>query len=148
MPTPPPPLASRITTLNAKAMAARSVAARRFRVAAAEERARAERERVGAVVDAIMTAADQPAPAADYVSRRLARVRAQLDRIDELIAEAAAGRADRIDGRKLNDLAAAQARLATQEQQLAGRPLPGSRRPGKDRSRPSGGAAAEVEPLD
>ena len=81
----------------------------------------------------------------DYVARRLARVRAQLDTLDDLIAaEMASGKPD---AQRLDRYASAQARLATQEQQLAGRPLPGSRRPGKDRgARP--GPTSEVEPLD
>lgn len=58
-------------------------------------------------------------------------MREQLDRLDTmLLAEK--------DAQKLDRLASAQLRLSEQERILAGRPLPGSRRPGKeDRGRKS-----------
>lgn len=95
---------------------------------------------------AAMDVAESTAPIADYAARRLARVRAQLDALDDQIATAIASPS--LNGRLLNDLAAAQARLATQEQQLAGRPLPGSRRPGKERPARLSSGAQELEPLD
>jgi hypothetical protein len=132
-------------------MAARSVASRAQ--AAAARAAAAEAIKSGEIASELaiesQVAAEEPSSirAEDYVSRRLARVRAQLDRIDDLLAELSAVKPGQVDARKLNDLAAAQARLATQEQQLAGRPLPGSRRPGKERS-PRSAAVDPLEPID
>jgi len=61
-------------------------------------------------------------PSIDFQKVRLARVRAQLARVDEMIDE-------ETDPKLLNQLAQAQDRLAEQERKLAGRPLPGSHRP-------------------
>ena len=74
----------------------------------------------------------QAAPASGYDVRRLHRVRAQLDQLDAAITRETAK--DHPDGQRLNWLASAQERLAEQERQLAGRPLPGSFRPREDRS--------------
>lgn len=70
-------------------------------------------------------------PAIDYGVRRLARVRAQLDALDRAI--------ERIienprDSKGLKELVDAQTRLAEQERILAGRPLPGSRRPAREKA--------------
>ena len=74
-----------------------------------------------------------PFPTEDsFANRRLERVRAQLDLIDLAIENEAKLRQP--DGQRLNWLASAQERLAEQERQLAGRPLPGSLRPREDRS--------------
>ena len=54
---------------------------------------------------------------------RLARVRAQLNRLDKLLNETTVPA-------ELDKLASATARLAEQERQLAGRPMPGAYRPG------------------
>jgi hypothetical protein len=125
----------------------KSVEARRARKLADAERILTAKAMIEVASRQIVEA---QAPAAeDYVARRLARVRAQLDSLDERLAVAIA--AKELDGRLLSDIAAAQARLATQEQQLAGRPLPGSRRPGKDRGArggAAGGAGAEIQPED
>jgi hypothetical protein len=61
----------------------------------------------------------------DYAGARLMRVRVQLDRLDELMLTES-------DPQKLDRLASAQARLSEQERVLAGRPLPGLRRPAKE----------------
>lgn len=61
-----------------------------------------------------------------YHEARLVRVRAQLDRIDEMML-------DEDDPGKLDRLASAQARLSEQERILRGEPLPGSRRPAPER---------------
>lgn len=62
-----------------------------------------------------------------YIKDRLARVRKQLRRLDELMdAET--------DARMLERLATAMTRLAELERVLAGRPLPGSRRPSEERA--------------
>lgn len=74
-----------------------------------------------------------PMPALDdYQVRRLHRVRVQLDQLDEAITRETAK--ERPDGQRLNWLAQAQDRLSEQERILAGRPLPGSRRPSPDRT--------------
>jgi hypothetical protein len=66
-----------------------------------------------------------------YVAANLARVRKQLDKVAEMLL-----RED--DPAKIDRLASAQSRLAEQERQLAGRPLPGSLRPNNkpERNRP------------
>lgn len=69
----------------------------------------------------IAVAADDASPDA-FLQARLARVRMQLNRLDTLIEI-------ETDPAKIDKLASATARLAEQERQLAGRPLPGSLRP-------------------
>ena len=61
-----------------------------------------------------------------FTFQRLMRVRAQIERIDALLA-------DEDEPKQLKELADALTRLADQERILAGRPLPGSRRPEKDK---------------
>ena len=68
-------------------------------------------------------------------------MRVQLDLVDKRITEQA--NAKTVDGQVLNWLCAAQERLAGQERILAGRPLPGSRRPAQDRTP----AASAARPL-
>jgi hypothetical protein len=70
--------------------------------------------------------ADHPAPKDAFTQARLERVRVQIARIDALLA-------DEDDPKRLKELADALGRLADQERILAGRPLPGSRRPEKDK---------------
>ncbi len=106
-------------------MAAKAHAARRLRLAS------------GKLACETFPQAPQAGPheaANDYVSRRLARVRAQLDMVDKAF-ETEATKATP-DGQRLNWLAQAQERLAEQERVLDNRPLPGSRRPGKADVRP------------
>ena len=80
-----------------------------------------------------------------FHSRRLDRVRRQLDSVDAAI-QTEANRKEP-DGQRLNWLASAQERLAEQERVLAGRPLPGSRRPGPEKgSRQRGGMLGGIEP--
>jgi hypothetical protein len=55
-------------------------------------------------------------------------VREQLDRLDALMVEEA-------DPKRLKELADASARLSAQEFALAGRPMPGSRRPAPESKR-------------
>ena len=107
---------------NARFMAARSVTARKA----------AEAERAANPVP-IPLPATAAADTERYIATRLARVRGQLNLVDAAI-EKEASKAQP-DGQRLNWLAAAQERLAEQERILAGRPLPGSRRPGRDRER-------------
>ena len=81
----------------------------------------------------------QPAPQpvaeqqADFAQVRLARVRAQLDELDKVMQKQA--RRARPDSKKLKELADATARLQVQESQLAGRPGPGTLKPGAPRAR-------------
>lgn len=87
-------------------------------------------------------AAEEAAIPEDYTEARLARVRAQLDLVDEQIEAAANGK----DAKRLKDLCDAQARLAEQERVLAGRPLPGSHRPSAPpRKRPAPGSFGPVD---
>ena len=96
-----------ITSSNAREMAARSQEARRQRRLAEAER---------------LAAAQEQAGLPDYVAKRLARVRVQLDRIDGMMMT-------EMDPQKLDRLASAQARLSEQERILDGRPMPGSFKP-------------------
>ena len=75
----------------------------------------------------ILPPVPEPLPADQFQSRRLARVRAQLDLIDAAIT-LEAGKHNS-DGQRLNWLASAQERLAEQEGWLANRAKPGSLRP-------------------
>jgi hypothetical protein len=59
-----------------------------------------------------------------YLQTRLSRVRRMLDRIDECIESES-------DPMRLDKLTSAQSKLAEQERVLAGRPLPGTKRPEK-----------------
>jgi hypothetical protein len=100
-----------ITAANAREMAARSHEARRQRQSAREN------------------APELPELDEDYADHRLARVRAQLDRVDQMMMKEA-------DPQKLDRLASAQARLAEQERILDGRPLPGSLKPKPPKPKP------------
>jgi TolA-binding protein len=73
-------------------------------------------------VNPVAQAQTQPGPAITFVERRLARVREQLDRLDELFKAATEPKA-------IKELADATTRLQAQEQQLAGRPGPGTLKP-------------------
>ena len=74
-----------------------------------------------------------PADSAEsFTMRRLMRVRCQLEKLDRLAATAHSSK-------RLKELADATTRLSEQERILAGRPLPGSRRPREDRGRASAG---------
>jgi hypothetical protein len=74
--------------------------------------------------------------ATDHTEVRLIRVRAMLDKLDSMLSE-------ETDPQKIDRLASAQMRLAEQERILDNRPLPGSRRPGKETRQ----ARPEVEPI-
>ena len=63
-----------------------------------------------------------------YVTRRILRVRGQLDRLGDMLDHEK-------DPGRIDKLCSAIARLGEQERQLANRPLPGSRRPPKDLNR-------------
>jgi len=111
-----------ITSANARQLAAKALIARR----ANRERARNLDQTLADLAAKVTALAPLPAEQlSGYVEKRLVRVRRQLDRIDEMLMEES-------DPQKLDRLAAASMRLAEQERILAGRPLPGSRRPPKE----------------
>jgi hypothetical protein len=120
-------------------------AKRRNKVAAAEHLATAKAMIAAAVPIVVAGAAN----ADSFVQDRLDAVRRQIIKLDAQID--AALEAKTLDARLLADLAAAKARFCTQEQQLAGRPLPGSRRPGRERRGqplPTSGPGGAAEPID
>ena len=125
---------ARFNSANAREMAAKSHAARLQRLASGTQAAETFPQ----------TPQGGPHDAAGaYVSRRLARVRAQLDLVDKAF-ETEATKANP-DGQRLNWFAQAQERLSEQERLLSGRPLPGSRRPGKADAGPACAAGAWIE---
>jgi len=71
----------------------------------------------------------------DFVARKLERVRLQWGKLDVMLDEAL----DKspLDAGAVDRIAAAICRVAELERTLANRPLPGSRRPSADRSKPS-----------
>lgn len=71
-----------------------------------------------------------------FHEKRILRVRAQLDRLDAMLLT-------EDDPQRIDRLASAQLRLSEQERVLAGRPLPGSRKPGPA-PRPGPGSAGPV----
>lgn len=110
-----------ITSDNARELQQKAVASRKLR----QEQKQAE------AFAALTAAMAQQLP--EYVAARLARVRLQLDRLDQMLM-------DESDPQKLDRLASAQSRLSEQERQLSGRPMPGSLKPSNarsSRSRPS-----------
>ena len=80
-----------------------------------------------AALDALRIAANPiPLPDPDdYTSRRLFRVREQVERLSDMLDE-------ETDPQKLDRIACALARVSEIERQLAMRPMPGSRRPAAD----------------
>lgn len=86
---------------------------------------RAERAKQAAAAIAPPPQPIIPEPDNSFAGRRLTRVREQLERLDRLAAE-------EDDPKQLKALADATTRLSEQERLLAGRPLPGSRRPSAD----------------
>ena len=114
---------ARFTAANARENAAKAHASRRQRLASGNSAAETFPQ----------TPQAGPHEATnDYVSRRLARLRTQLNSVDTAIEREVAKSSP--DGQRLNWLAQAQDRLAEQERLLAGRPLPGSRRPREERT--------------
>lgn len=78
-------------------------------------------------------------PDNSFAGRRLMRVREQLERLDRLASE-------EDDPKQLKALADATTRLSEQERLLAGRPLPGSRRPSADPKNPKSNWWIEMQP--
>lgn len=120
----------RFTKENAREMGRRGGIARKRYVQLALERQTAERL-------AIERAAENPLPPEQYLQTRIARIRAQLDRLDEMLL-------DETDPQKLSWLATCTAKLSEQERILAGRPNPGHLRPSAPRR--NGGVRPMVEP--
>lgn len=112
---------ARFTAANARENAAKAHAARRQRLVSGTQAEETFPQ---------TPQVNQQEAADDYIMKRLARVRVQLDSVDRAI-EAEATKATP-DGQRLNWLAQAQERLAEQERILDNRPLPGSRRPKSD----------------
>jgi len=83
---------------------------------------------------------EQANAATEYVDKRRARVRLQLERIDDMMMK-------ETDPQRLDRLASAQNRLSEQERILDGRPLPGSNRPAAAR-RPRGDDLPAAPPAD
>ena len=80
-------------------------------------------------------------PHDDFVNRKVLRVRAQIERVSQLL--------DKSDEPQAVDrFANALTRLYELERVLAGRPLPGSRRPAQDRAPRAEAGAWSAEPLD
>src|SRR5262245_61688509 len=79
----------------------------------------------------------QPEPIAADAFRTsvLARVRARIESLLDLLEEQT--NKSKPDGAQVDRLASALERLAELERVLDGRPLPGSRRPGRDNGRPA-----------
>lgn len=84
----------------------------------------AQAARLQQLRDAVETAT--LSPQADYTTKRLARVRLQLDRLDNMLLTER-------DPQRLDRIASAQARISEQERILSGRPMPGSLRPRSER---------------
>jgi hypothetical protein len=102
---------ARFTSANAREMADKGREARRQRLLQLRQ-----------TIDTLVES-----PTVDFHAKRLARVRVQLDRIDSELE-----RCSLSDSKRIRDLTDAQLRLSEQERILAGRPLPGSRRPGRE----------------
>lgn len=96
----------------------------------ARKAARLTREKRLALVDELLAKAAlapappdvHPKPQDTYLASRLARVRKQIDQLSDMLDE-------ETDPQRLDRLACALARVSEIERQLAGRPMPGSRRP-------------------
>jgi hypothetical protein len=78
-------------------------------------------------------------PADNFVSRKLARVRGQMDVIEKLLDKATEPQA-------VDRFCNALTRLYDVERILAGRPLPGSRRPKDERTRGASAGWIELQP--
>jgi len=109
--------------------------ARQFQAKAVESRRRNAELREAERLAALQRPPTEPQPES-YPQQRLLRVRALLDDVDEQLSKTR-------DPQDRERLARAANVLSEQERILAGRPLPGSRRPGRDRAP----AAAPVEPM-
>jgi hypothetical protein len=109
------------TKENAAEMARRGAVTRRRKYQERKLREERDRQRAAQVL------ADND-PTADYITIRIGRIRAQLDRLDEMLLLES-------DPQKLSWLATCTAKLAEQERVLSGRPQPGQLRPAAPRRR-------------
>ena len=107
---------------NARENAAKALAAR---LANRERQHNLERRLTELTAKVTALTPLRPEELSGYAQNRLARVRKQLDRLDELMQQ-------ETDPARLDRLASAQFRLSEQERILANRPLPGSRKPGPE----------------
>lgn len=113
------------TKENARQMAARAALLRKLRAEAKKAAVYSEPPTGNA------TAAQQPLNDDSHRGMRLMRVRAQLDRVDAMLAT-------ETDTRKLRDLATVAKELEEQERRLSNRSLPPTlKAPARQRSRPS-----------
>ena len=111
----------KISSENAREFAKLAHESRRRNLEQAKAEKQAEEERLKALEQqAIADMKNARVPC--YFERRLARVRVQLDRLDEMMLREENPQA-------IDRLAAAAARLAEQERIMDGRPLPGQLRP-------------------
>lgn len=111
---------------NAAEMAQRSHAARQQRKLAAQTKP-------------AIPQSGPPEAADSYVTRRLLRVRGQLERLGDMLDHEE-------DPGCIDKLCSAIARLCEQERRLADRPLPGSRRPAKEIHRRTQSYLPALEP--
>jgi hypothetical protein len=107
----------------------RSVESRKLKAQQAAQQKSELHQLVSTLAAAIPETATNKDP---FVTRRLMRVREQLEKLDALASGVK-------DTKRLKELADATTRLSEQERILAGRPLPGSRRPRENRARVSAG---------
>ena len=107
-----------ITLENARINQQLSVVQRRLN----QEQARIAKEHEAETARLVQIALQQP----DFAMKRLARVREQLVRVDEMMMT-------ETDPQRMDRLASAQARLAEQERILDGRPMPGSLKPSQNK---------------
>lgn len=117
-----------ITKKNARIYAYRSHAARRQRLEKLQgEVLELKDAPVKKVIQALheTVIAENEAPINGYMGKRLACVRTQLERLNAMILVEE-------DPAKLDKLASATFKLSEMERIIAGRPLPGSRRPSKE----------------
>jgi hypothetical protein len=80
----------------------------------------------------------QPKPLDDFCEKRIKRVRAQLERLDQLLAT-------EDNPQAIDRIASASARISEQERILSGRPLPGSQRPRLAKPAKASGSCIEPE---
>ena len=114
------------TAENARLMALRSVEARRQR-------------KDNPQPSATQPSANTLATLDDYQAKTIVRVRERMDKLLDLLEEEE-------DPNKLDRLASAFAKLQEEERKLAGRPLPGSRRPSPEKSKPR--TPGSYEPME
>ena len=122
--------------LGAKARLAKNIATRK-----ALNEAQAQLERLKPLADAALTAQAVGlaiTPDEEYRLKRLIRTREQLEMLDRQLD-------GETDPKHVKSLADAIARLSEVERNLAGRPLPGSRRPGREKPARTGATGGPID---